>query len=476
MSNFFAFRKGGIPALASSGAVFSSPCLGSLNVEVNEPAKQAIVELQFRLPLHGFDDNQCISFVYDGSILQPGTVALRDVTAAPEHVDRVARPRGGSKLLALQLALATPCVVLLPSADASPKTSDGSLIDELAALAKATIVTIIFDSAWLHPAKASLLRSLEGILGWTGCPRDFSKVVRRDWTIFSPGVPASPELPPYTEKAKRPRQSPASSPRRKRLLLDADIKVDPGSPTEKATTTSASSPRLDPSSPFTNPFDPIEAAAETAIAKLLPNALRAILPEVLPDVLTRMFTLPASTPPPQPMPAPPNPMSPLHRIIRDQLNTRAEDVAKLLNIRGEQLANKIKEHGEEIAREMTSDAQDHALGLREAAELELEERLEDYWTEMADRKEDGLMEINRLCDAKVGELEELHQMYDANLEELEERTQVIVSEAYATAQEMLDEFAGEQRMELVKAKLRMVDPDPILKPIGRASSVPLGLG
>lgn len=246
----------------------------------------------------------------------------------------------------------------------------------------------------------------------------------------------------------------ASTP--KRLLLDPDNNIDFGSPTEKATTTTAvSTPRLDPSSPSTDPFDPIKDATETALAKLLPQALRQILPEVLPDILpailTRMFTVPPSIRSPDRTSATPNPLSPLHRLIRSQLNHRAE----------------------ELAQQITLDTHSHALYLREIADVELDERLDDHRNELTALKEDGLMEI--------------HRVYDTKLEQLEERTTELVnavdqetSERYTTVKEKLDDYVSEQRLALVKATLdvqrRSRRGSFASKPVRRANSVPLDMG
>ncbi|KAF2437690.1 hypothetical protein P171DRAFT_179969 [Karstenula rhodostoma CBS 690.94] len=448
------FRKGGIPALASSLFDHTSPCPGTLIILVNERARQATIELQFELPVRGFDSDQRISLVYDGDTFEPGTTTVSDAPASAAQLAQVARPRGG-KLKSLGLVLTQPCVVLSPSpGNLCAKDAFDPRFEQLAALAKATRLDILFDYYWLHPDKTAQFECLAGSSGLTGFPRLSAETAREaDWTIFSPGEAPPCSAPPLYEEesSKRPRRSPLGSPqapRPKRLLLDTGVYVDPGSPTEKATT-------IAPSSPPVDPLDPLQAATEAAMAKLLPSALRDVLPEVLSDVLPgilkHMFTVPTSTPPPQATP-PPNPMSPLHRAIRAQLNDCAEKVAEQIAV----------------------DNYAHALEVRETADLVLEEHLEEHRLELAVVKEDGLMEIHRVYDTKLEQLEE-------RTRELVETVELETSEAYTTAKEKLDEYMGEQRMELVKERLSIAQrrrSGSLATEEGarRANSVPLDMG
>lgn len=464
MSNFL-FRKGGVPALASLSPALSSPCLCSLVVEVNEPANQATIQLQFGLHARESRIDERLSLIYDGDILEPGTTIVRDVTISPEHMEQIAR-RGSKRLRSLHLTLRQPCIVLLSSVAPIFQNRHDPLVEQLATIAKATDIHIVFDSAWLHPSKVAGFRFLERASELTGCPRKSAQAAQEaDWTIFIPGEPAPPELPPpYSGTSKRHRQSASNSPcspRPKRVLLDPDLPIDLGSPTEKATTTTSSSPRRPPS-PLT--LDPLEAAVERAVAKLLPAAIRDVLPEVLPEVIARVVAAPEVSPSPQAAPALPNPMSPLHKMVRDHLNSRAAEVAKELNTRAEALA-----------KEITTDTHGHALYLRETADLELEECLQDHRFEFAVLKEEGLMEMHRACDKKLEQVEARMQELEQRSHDLVESVEQETSQAYTTVVEKLEEFVGEQRIGLVKAALGIPQTGHATQ-WRRARSLPLGMG
>ncbi|KAJ4344384.1 uncharacterized protein N0V89_012124 [Didymosphaeria variabile] len=443
------FRKGGVPALAFPASEdASSSCLCTLIVKVNEPTRQATIKLQVGVPVQGFDTEQRITLVYDADNFKPGTTTVSNATVSPSQTEQIARSRGGIKLWSLGLVLKHPCVVLYPpsSGNIAPKYASDTRFQQLMVLAKATRLNIVFDSAWLHPDKAAQFRCLTDKLELTGFPRNYTKIVREaDWTIFSPVEAAPPESPPsYDEVSlKRPRQSRTSSlqaPTPKRILLDDGTEFDPGTPTEKATTEAASNPRLLPSSPPTGPVY-VQDAVENAVAKLLPDALQSILP----GMLTRMFAVPTSSPPPQTTPAALDPMSPLRRIIRNHLTT----------------------HADELAKQITMDTHGHALDLRDTADIELQEHIDDHRLEFEVLKEDGLMEIRRLYDTKLEELEE-------RTAELVETVELETSEAYTTAKENLAEFVGRQRMELLKEMLRVERwPRSVAEPAKRARSVPL---
>lgn len=203
----YVFRKGGIPALASSSTL--SSCLGSLIVQVSETSKQASVEFRLQYSIPNSRSNQQISLVYDADNLEPGTTTVRDATVSAAQMAQIAR-RGGANLKSLHMVLRDPCVVLVPSAESLPlEESSNDSLKQLVELAKATRLDIIFDSAWLHPNKAAQFHCLVGCEGLTGFPRHHGKTLREaDWTVFSPsGAPPTEHPPAYEEASlKRPRQ------------------------------------------------------------------------------------------------------------------------------------------------------------------------------------------------------------------------------------------------------------------------------
>ena len=244
--------------------------------------------------------------------------------------------------------------------------------------------------------------------------------------------------------------------------------IPPLSPTEKATTTTASpSPRLLPSSPATNPFD-LQDALETAVAKLLPGVVQAALP----DVLTRVFAVPANL---SQTTAAPNAMSPFHNII----------------------LNHLTDHAQELAQQVTADTLEHATELRDTADTELQERLEEQRLEFDVLKEDCLLDIRCLHDARLEELceqttqliesveQESADAYTATQQKVDELVQSVKQEstdAYTATRQKLDEFVGEQRMKLVKELLRLDTElrrrrgDSPRGSVPRARSVPLDAG
>jgi hypothetical protein len=210
----------------------------------------------------------------------------------------------------------------------------------------------------------------------------------------------------------------------------------------------------------------VETAVEAAVAKLLPDTLRAVLPAIL----TCMLAVPTS-PPPSPskdtspskeapplpsntLPPPPyyNPMAPLHKYLRNHLTT----------------------HADALAKQVTLDTHSHATWLRDTADLELQEQLDDQRLEFTVLKEDGLMELHRVCDAKLQALEE----HAAEVVKSVERETAV---AYTSAREKLDALVGEQRMgiarEIVRVEARRRRRGSLAaESAQRAHSVPLEAG
>jgi hypothetical protein len=186
--------------------------------------------------------------------------------------------------------------------------------------------------------------------------------------------------------------------------------LEPPSPTEKATTTTATpSPRLFPSSPLGGTFD-IQGEVERAVAKLLPNVVLAALA----DMLTGQLAVPTSSPSPRVTPAPPNLMSSLNRLISTQLTT----------------------HADKVTQEVTD--------ICDTAEAEVGEQLEEHRLEFTVLKEDGLFEINELCDAKLQGLSD-------HIAELVESARTDIENVYLLAKDRLDE-SYEETMTLTRVK------------------------
>jgi F0F1-type ATP synthase membrane subunit b/b' len=135
----------------------------------------------------------------------------------------------------------------------------------------------------------------------------------------------------------------------------------------------------------------------------------------------------------------------------------------------------LTDYADELAEQVTTDTLEHATSLRDTADAELQEQLDDHRLEFAVLKEDGLMEMRRLCDAKLQELDE-------RTTELVESVEQETADAYTAAREKLKELVGEQRMTLIKellrldSELRQRQGSPTEEPVRRARSVPLESG
>ncbi|KAF2444152.1 hypothetical protein P171DRAFT_485615 [Karstenula rhodostoma CBS 690.94] len=460
----FVFRPGGIPVLVSVPHK-PSPWLCFLVVRVDELRQQATAELQFTRKFAAFDGERRLSLVYDADNLASATLDHANAPPPPHLVEQIAR-HNGRDLRLLSLAAVKPCTVRWARQLGDIDHTRDERFEPLADLARATTLHVLFDYAWLNPAKSAQFLSLvDASKQLVGFPVDKGLFTEADWAVFLP-ADASLEAPPTYRDAslKRSRQSRTSSPQApapKRLLLDAA--VDPGSPTEKATTTTASpSPRLLPSSPPPTGCYDIYAAIEATIAKLLPEALNAVLP----DMLTRLLAVPtqspakeAASPPPTyapqpppphpsantpPSPPPPHPLAPLHAL----------------------LAAHLKTHADALAAEMTSETHAHVLYLRDVTDVEMQEQLEEQRVEFAVLREDALMEVHRLCDAK---LEELRERADALVEVVGEE----VEKVCFAAREKL-----EQRTGLIKGLLQAgrSRPGSPVEGARRARSVPPDAG
>ncbi|KAJ4344359.1 uncharacterized protein N0V89_012099 [Didymosphaeria variabile] len=478
----FLFRKGGIPALASCVSnTTQASCAGSLIVRVNECSKQATIELEFGLPVHGFETDQRITFVYDGNNFASGAIPVKGIHVSPENVEQItqiSRSPTEHKPRSMQLTLTEPCVVLSPSGSISPKQGHELRFQQVATLARATKLDIVFDFLWLHRDKDAQFRYLIANASLTGFAHKNADTVEHDWTIFGVDEAVLPEVPPpydFTSQ-KRSRHSSPGSPQTspKRPLLD----FPPGSPTEKATTAAASlSPRFPPSSPSAPAFDAFQSAIENAVenavakivpdaiqrmlpdalAKMIPNAIEQMLPDALENTLTRMVNksvAAASAAPGRTTQGLSDPTSPLYAMIRQHLDARLD----------------------ELANDITIETQEHAQDLRDTAKVELEERLDDHRLEITELQAEGIADFQLAC---ATELEAFKEQTLEMKEDFEQGT----AEAYTTAKERLDELVSDRRVDLkerlmVEAGRRLYTEKPAVEsePTRRASSVPLGVG
>ncbi|KAL1591544.1 hypothetical protein SLS60_011792 [Paraconiothyrium brasiliense] len=480
----FLFRKGGIPALASCvSSTTQASCASSLVVRVSESSKQATIELEFELPVRGFETHQRITFVYDSSNFASGAIPVKGLHVSSEQTEQIARISRSPteyKPMSMRLTLIEPCVVISPSRSISPKEGHELRFEQVATLAKATELDIVFDSLWMHRDKDAQFRYLIANASLTGFARKNADTVKEDdWTIFGVDEAVLPDVPPPYDltSRKHSRHSSPGSPQTcpKRSLLD----FPPGSPTEVDSIAPASpNPRFPPSSPSAPAFDPfqsaIDNAVENAVAKMVPNAIQRMLPDalaemvpeaieqMLPDALentlTRMVNksvAAASAASGRTTHGLSDPKSPLFVMIRKHLDAQLD----------------------ELGREITIETQEHAQDLRKAADVELEERLDDHRVEITELQGEGIADLQLACATELEAFKEhtLEMKVDFELE---------TAEAYTTAKEMLKELVSDRRVALWNERM-IVEFGRHLhagkhaeesEPTRRASSVPLEVG
>lgn len=217
-------RNSGIPVLAYS-CDSESPVSLSLFIKCNDRRAQMTLCLQSLHFLQGFDDRQTVILQYDADHMVPGTISLRPATIPlpQERLNSLARA-GNPQIRTLSLKLRKRCPVwCMPSAILALRPGCEAPFLQLAELARATQVSILFDHNWLHRGlQASLKRLIEHPEALSGFPvgqRYREQRLRQvDWREFSAGETDTHagtsatieegELPPgYAEaNRKRPRQ------------------------------------------------------------------------------------------------------------------------------------------------------------------------------------------------------------------------------------------------------------------------------
>jgi hypothetical protein len=229
------FRKRGVPVLAytTSDGALQWPCF--LVVKHSEARMQATISLQSSIPIHGFDEEQNFTFVYNADNLVPGQISLNhSAMALPQARHGEIARQGNPQLKTLSLTLKKPCPVWCPSSSGSiaPKGGFDSSFRQFVELARATRIHILFDYNWLHRNKQARLQRLishpEELTAFT-IDNYANRFRQADWSTFSPIQDEVSEVPPPYNGApdrsfreavnKRPRQG-------ELLLLDRGAILD----------------------------------------------------------------------------------------------------------------------------------------------------------------------------------------------------------------------------------------------------------
>lgn len=213
-------RRGGIPVLAYTASDAASPVLLSLVFKCNESPAQATLSVQTTLPVYGVDDTQTITLQYDADNLASCSLGPATIPLPQLRLDEITR-KGNPQIRTLSLNLKQACSVwhLPTSGPLAARAGFETLFDQLASLAKATKLHILFDYHWLHRETHAIFEHLvkhpEDLSAFP-VDRNFAKKYTcADWSIFStPGDEHSyatsedeDPLPSYVEAStKRVRQ------------------------------------------------------------------------------------------------------------------------------------------------------------------------------------------------------------------------------------------------------------------------------
>ncbi|CAE7213243.1 hypothetical protein PTNB85_10475 [Pyrenophora teres f. teres] len=291
-------RKQGIPVLARSRPDAAAPWPCTLFARYSDTQAQASLYIRFSIPVYGFSQDQTFTLIYDADNLVPGVNSIKPATTSlpQDQLDQLGRS-GNPQLRVLALTVKQPCSIRCPHSTGSlgPKNGYEVPFHQLRKIAQATEIDVLLDYNWVHTVNRALLDKVlerpEELAGLVENGKYTKQHKRVDWTVFGPVDQEDP--PPYASASqKRSRQTATSSlpkyPSPKRILLDAAI--FPGSPTEKATTTTQSPSPRPPSSHVLATPD-IQEAVNKAVALYLPIALKMHLERLLDDAVEYAYDL-----------------------------------------------------------------------------------------------------------------------------------------------------------------------------------------
>ncbi|KAI0574422.1 hypothetical protein TUN199_06395 [Pyrenophora tritici-repentis] len=296
-------RKRGIPVLARSrsDAAAPWPCTLFATYSDTQAQAQASLCLRFSIPVCGFSQDQTFTLIYDADNLMPGGNFIKPATTLlpQDQLAQLARS-GNPELRVLALAVKQPCSIRCPHSPGSlgPKNGFEVPFHQLRKIAQATEIDVLLDYNWVHTDNRALLEKLlkhpEELAGLVEKGKYTRQHKRVDWTVFGPVNQEEP--PPYASASHKrsrpdsaaPTNSSPKHPSPKRILLEPAL--FPGSPTEKATTTTQSpSPR--PPSPHVLVAPDIQEAVNKAVALYLPIALEYHLQKLFEEAVEHAHDL-----------------------------------------------------------------------------------------------------------------------------------------------------------------------------------------
>jgi hypothetical protein len=216
--------KNGVPVMAYPAIGTCTPLSSSLVFKHNKRTAQATLSLRFSIFLQGFDDAQPFILQYDADNFVPGTISLSPaaIDLPPTRLVQIARS-GSPQIRTLSLGLKTCCPIWCPPSKCiAPKNGCDTLFHQLATLAEATKLCIIFDYQYLRDENVALIQKLIGLPDQlSGVPLRYRADQFRltDVSVFktpehvhveaeSDVTTEDEQPPPYVEASnKRPRQS-----------------------------------------------------------------------------------------------------------------------------------------------------------------------------------------------------------------------------------------------------------------------------
>ncbi|KAF2853901.1 hypothetical protein T440DRAFT_293083 [Plenodomus tracheiphilus IPT5] len=468
-------RKSGIPALAYPKCDAASPISLSLLIICNESPAQATVCLQTSLFIRGFDDAQTFILQYDADNFVSGPLSLTPafIPLPQSRLHELAR-HGNPQIHTLSFTLKKVCPVWCAPSSVPLAPQDGfkASFDQLTNLAKATELHILFDCNWLHrDAHVPFHRLVEHPEELSGFPvnKHYRKLYRCvDWTVFNTGgadthadadaTTEEDEPPPtYAEASSKRRRHVSTSPTpacppAKRILSShlGDIHT---TPPEKGAT-SIPNPKLphdlaalsskpasvaatNPESPHssTAPTPDLQHAVNQAVSALLPSILDTLLPNVLDSLLPSLLPRILTTSSPEP--------SYSQQSIASQISyTPPPATLSAFGITfTEHVARKVEgELGKIYAHTLS-----HAKYLRNTADLEVEDVLEEGRLQFGIEKQDTLDEVERVVDEKLQAFRETCEGLGEYVQEsVGEKAELVVDDT----KQRLDELGHKEKVNL----------------------------
>ena len=214
--------KKGVPVLASARVDGAAQSCCVLVAKYCDAPLQISFYLQYTNFIHGFDDPQTFTLIYDADDLIHDATTLKTATTplAQHQLASIARA-GNPQIRVLTLTLAKPCRIRCP-----PSASTGILaaksgfeapFHQLVKLAEATEIHILLDYNWVHADNREPLER-------TGFPDGNDRFRYVDWTDFNT-IEEQDAPPPSYAKAVDADASRKRSRHGKSLCAPADYTI-----------------------------------------------------------------------------------------------------------------------------------------------------------------------------------------------------------------------------------------------------------